>query len=570
MKEFMRNLFCTICLAFASIAGFGQFDLTITPAGVTLPVSGCYLSSNELVRVVVVNNQGTPYSGTFNISYSINGGTWVVETVTTSMPGNGTYIYTFSTTGDFSACQIHDLDLAVYDVNDVNHLNDSVFVTRTSDCAPVVGWIDGPDTLCEGLNSGNLVLTGYTGNPADWISSTDGGAMWTNSSNPSDTEPYLNIATETIYQAIVGSPYGLCPSDTTASDTIRVFPQTVPGVLPADFNICDNGNGGFIDLTGYTGDVIFWLESSDNGTTWDSIANINDTLWYGNLTDTTMYQAVVQSGICPADTTGAITLTLIPGSDAGWTVGEGLVCNFENDSSIYVTNYFGNVIDWIYAADTGNIVWNSTGVTDSVYSYQYLLENTIFGVLVQEGSCPPDTAFHSIVVLPLNVSAGPDQTIFEGDSVQLTGNGGISYLWSPDQFINDVTYQNPWVWPEVTTTYYLEVTDGSGCVDTASVVVTVVPNVTDLLIPNLITPNGDGYNDYWEISNIQNYPDCELYVFNAYGQEVYSSAPYNNDWYGTFNGSNLPDGTYFYVLRLNDPNIADDPIQGVLTVIGNE
>ena len=50
---------------------------------------------------------------------------------------------------------------------------------------------------------------------------------------------------------------------------------------------------------------------------------------------------------------------------------------------------------------------------------------------------------------------------------------------------------------------------------------------------------------------------------------IYSSSPYNNDWGGTYNGNQLPDGTYFYLLNLNDPLYPDD-IQGVITITGND
>ena len=71
-------------------------------------------------------------------------------------------------------------------------------------------------------------------------------------------------------------------------------------------------------------------------------------------------------------------------------------------------------------------------------------------------------------------------------------------------------------------------------------------------IPNAITPNGDGKNDYFVVDGVEKYPGNELVVFNRWGDIVYSSKPYKNDWYGNNqSGSPLPEGTYYYVLRLN-------------------
>ena len=82
----------------------------------------------------------------------------------------------------------------------------------------------------------------------------------------------------------------------------------------------------------------------------------------------------------------------------------------------------------------------------------------------------------------------------------------------------------------------------------------IINNNEALLIPNAITPNGDGIHDYFSIGGLVNYPDNELVIFNRWGNEIYSSKPYKNDWNGTGKDgvTILPNGTYYYVLKLND------------------
>ena len=74
----------------------------------------------------------------------------------------------------------------------------------------------------------------------------------------------------------------------------------------------------------------------------------------------------------------------------------------------------------------------------------------------------------------------------------------------------------------------------------------------DCVATNLITPNGDGLNDNFQIPCLQNdsYPNNSLTIFNQWGDEVYSAQPYTNNWQGTFNGEDLPVGTYFFILDL--------------------
>jgi gliding motility-associated-like protein len=77
-------------------------------------------------------------------------------------------------------------------------------------------------------------------------------------------------------------------------------------------------------------------------------------------------------------------------------------------------------------------------------------------------------------------------------------------------------------------------------------------------IPNAISPNGDGVNDYFIVPDLASNPDLknELIVFDRFGQLVYSASPYRNDWDGIFESTSgpLPEGTYFYTLAIeNNP-----------------
>lgn len=71
-----------------------------------------------------------------------------------------------------------------------------------------------------------------------------------------------------------------------------------------------------------------------------------------------------------------------------------------------------------------------------------------------------------------------------------------------------------------------------------------------LPIPNLITPNNDGYNDCWVIPGIEQYRCVQVQIFAAGGKRVYESSDYHNQ----FCGQDFPDGEYFYVLRIPSRN----------------
>jgi gliding motility-associated-like protein len=87
---------------------------------------------------------------------------------------------------------------------------------------------------------------------------------------------------------------------------------------------------------------------------------------------------------------------------------------------------------------------------------------------------------------------------------------------------------------------------------------------------NVLTPNGDGYNDTWKIKNIEFYPNNSIKIYNSNGQLVKSlglpSEPngYKGDWDGKVNGVKLPTGTYYYMIDLNDGSAI---IKGFLTIL---
>jgi gliding motility-associated-like protein len=81
--------------------------------------------------------------------------------------------------------------------------------------------------------------------------------------------------------------------------------------------------------------------------------------------------------------------------------------------------------------------------------------------------------------------------------------------------------------------------------------VDVSVGLSNLNISNVITPNADGENDFWQIPGIENYPAATIKIFNRYGQNVFDSKGYTNPFNGTQNGRKLPGGTYYYIVNLN-------------------
>lgn len=103
--------------------------------------------------------------------------------------------------------------------------------------------------------------------------------------------------------------------------------------------------------------------------------------------------------------------------------------------------------------------------------------------------------------------------------------------------------------------------------DTATVKINIQApdSAAGCFVPNLITPNGDGENETFYIPCIEAFPGSRLTIYNRYGNKIYQTENYQNDWWGTYQGKPLPDGTYFYQLTFNDA--ARTSVKGYIVVL---
>ncbi|MDT8308720.1 MAG: PKD domain-containing protein [Bacteroidales bacterium] len=102
----------------------------------------------------------------------------------------------------------------------------------------------------------------------------------------------------------------------------------------------------------------------------------------------------------------------------------------------------------------------------------------------------------------------------------------------------------------------------NGCPDTLSKIIEVYDS--KITIPNIITPNGDGYNDMFIIDNLLSgaYFERKLVIFNRWGKQVFKTNNYMNDW----NAENLSDGVYYFVLECKG-YIRNVSTQGTITIL---
>lgn len=425
------------------------------------------------------------------------------------------------------------------------------------------GTITGPDSLCVTSATGTLVINGTIGSVSYWQSSTNNGASWNTLPVTTSTYNFPSLIQTTWFRAYTDG--GFCPSYFTDTAIVFVDDEVIGGTISGSGVFCNEALSGQLDITGNNSSIIDWEYSINNGGSWLSSGTSATSLLYTNVTTTTLYRVLINGLICPDDYSDTATIQIDAFSDAGILAKDTTAC--AGSSFTFEVLGANGTPTWETSSDGISWTTNSaaTGNTYTILSAQTTEYNQ---VIVTNGVCPPDTSNSAVITInPLpTVSALSDTTITEGDSVTIVGFGGVVGIWLPNTTISDNTVQNPIVFPITTTYYSYNVIGTNGCIASDSVLITVKPPTT-LDIKNVITANGDTYNDYWIIEGVENYPNTEVHVFNIYGNEVFSDPDYSNDWAATYKGKQLPNGTYFYVVRLEE---TEQEFKGSLTVLGDE
>ena len=199
----------------------------------------------------------------------------------------------------------------------------------------------------------------------------------------------------------------------------------------------------------------------------------------------------------------------------------------------------------------------------SRFTTPVLLESTTFYVATVSGTCESErTEVPVLVREELVADAGEDQTVLLGQSVKLSASGGTSIRWTPADGLSDAGSYQPTASPSQTTTYTVTVTSNNGCTATDEVTVVVDESLD---VPDAFTPNNDGVNDAWEINGLEQFPACEVLVYNRWGVRVFQSVGYAVPWSGTDGGKALAPDTYFYKIDFNDDQQAN--LTGYVAII---
>jgi len=508
-------------------------------------------------------------------SWSYRGYTATTDTAYAFVTAAGNDSVSLTLTDGWGCSSVLKQDISAYTIGGITIFPDSVICTGTiaslSDTFPGGTWSSSNTTVAS-INTNSGVLTGIAGGASIITYRLTGGCLAT---IPVTVNAYPNPGIITGNAGVcTGSVVTLTDSVTggtwnvTNSNAILTAPGILKGKTAGKDTLSYKVANGMCDSSAYKSITIYPLPDTghitgQNTLCTGAIITLKDSLAKGIWTSSNLLIANIDSntGTLKALIAGSVTIIYTVGPDSNGCIN---TSNFE----IIISNIDFSVSKVISAVKCFNdkngsiavnisggmppiqLLW-STGSTGNTISN---LDTGSYSIIITETAtkCTVDDTFMITQPDTITITAEINEDLCRGSqgSVITNVSGGTSpysYAWSDKNTGSAAEHL-------LMGNYDLTVTDNNGCRKQMSFIVPDTCNT--IVIYDAISPNGDGINDTWIIFGIEKYPGNTVHVFDKYGDEVFAATNYNNDWEGKGKNGPLPDGTYYYLIKLNAANVA--------------
>jgi len=326
----------------------------------------------------------------------------------------------------------------------------------------------------------------------------------------------------------------------TYSDTFNVsYQPDVPEPSLQDLPLCQNGS---VTLD----PVPASLDNAELQYDWNPGNNTGSTL---NVTVPGEYTVVVSNDCDESNPVSATVYGVVAATITAAPPASILECN---DSEVTLTVQFADASNYSASWEGPNDSETATVIADADGTYCYTVTDN-YGCNAESTGC-----------VNVDISGAPSTTSGSSDLLALcprecknlevisdAENPTVTWATSCSDFTIPTTGASldycadnvPQSCLGEVVTLTANISNGCG---TATATWQIQSNACEVKIPNVFTPNGGQGNDSFEIEGLEKYSGAELTVFNRWGQKVYESTNYRNDW----RANDLSDGTYWYVLIL--------------------
>ncbi|MEY2828274.1 MAG: hypothetical protein RIQ33_132 [Bacteroidota bacterium] len=235
---------------------------------------------------------------------------------------------------------------------------------------------------------------------------------------------------------------------------------------------------------------------------------------------------------------------------------EGQCANFINTSSEFPDTYL-----WKFS--------NASYDTTSKFTPKEVCYNIVGVFQVDLIACNIygcDTISNFITVLPSPHVLSLDTCIEAGYTVKLWAHGNGEITWMPNITLNTNIGDTVNSTPVNKITYTVH--DTTSCPSPDSVTICLNYTNTELNIPNVFTPDGNGLNDIFKVASNIPLLEFNMKIYNRWGVKVFESSDYNVGWDGTFNNTQQNSGVFVYMMSYRDlGNNEYKTLKGNITLI---
>ncbi|MGC6429965.1 MAG: T9SS type B sorting domain-containing protein [Jejuia sp.] len=222
--------------------------------------------------------------------------------------------------------------------------------------------------------------------------------------------------------------------------------------------------------------------------------------------------------------------------------GNVLIASAPIDTQLSVLDYS---FEWYTGSvpDATNVI---IGETDAIFFPQVAGDYTVIATDLVSGCTIPATTTVISSYPPESIAAEVTTDAFsENDIIEVSVVGNGIYEFSLD----DGEWQNSPIFENVRGgEHIVSVRDIYNCNSLNSESLIVID------YPRYFTPNGDNFNEFWQIKGINNQADARIFIYNRYGKLLKQLSPFEEGWDGTYGGNVMPTDSYWFTVEFNDIN----------------
>ena len=411
------------------------------------------------------------------------------------------------------------------------------FITFTIVPLPIATISTNPTAVC----AGNTTVFTFTGTPNTKVTYTEnGGPNQTIDLNASGTATVTSqvINSATTYQLVsvelLQSPF--CFQSASDSATVSINPTPI-ATFSGDVAYCSGETTAISLASNLAGTTFTWtvVQNGISGATAGNGNLINQLLSTNNGDGTAIYTVTpLYNGCAGSPITIEVDVFAIPNP----SLNDGAICLLS-----------GNTAAQPYVLDTGlsssdySFEWYFEDVliptaNDSTYEAFQIGEYAVVATNLISGCVSPlETAMVTESVLGESLLIEQSEAFSDNPTITVTVVGGIGPFYYQ---LDDFGYQTSNVFTNVAPGFHtITVVDDSLCTN-------LTGTATIINYPKFFTPNGDGYNDTWNISGVDG--SSIIYIFDRYGKLLKQISPLGTGWDGTHNGQPVFSSDYWFMI----------------------